>query len=57
MAQKTDLGTEPFRVGRHLHKCVGHTTEQQVVEFDRIGLDECVQLMGEREHDMKIGNL
>ncbi len=54
--KETDLGTEPFRVGRNFNQGVGHGTKQQVVECDRVVADQGVQFVREGEHDMEIGD-
>ena len=52
--EESDFGPQMFGIGGHFHQRVGNSAEQQVVEFDRILADECVELVGQREYDVKV---
>ena len=54
MPKKPISAPRCFGLRGDLHKGLGHSAEQQVVEFDFVLQDECVQLMRQREHDMEI---
>jgi len=52
--EESDLGSKMFGIGGHLGKRLGNSAEQQVVEFNGILPDECVEFMGQREYDVKV---
>src|SRR2546425_3109398 len=41
--EESDLGAKMFGIGGHLHKRLRHGAEQQVVEFDGVLPDQCVE--------------
>jgi hypothetical protein len=53
-AEEADVGAKMFRVSSDLHKRLGHSMEQQAVEFGLVLEDERVQFMRQREHDMEV---
>ena len=52
--EESDLGSKMLGIGGHLGKRLGNGAEQQVVEFDRILPDECVEFMGQCEYGVKV---
>ena len=53
-AEETNLGTKMLGITGDFHERLGDSAEQQVVEFDFVLADECVQLMREAEHHMEV---
>ena len=52
--EESDLGPKMFGIGGHLGKRLGYSAEQQVVEFDGVLPDKCVEFMGQSEYDVKV---
>ena len=52
--EEADLGAEPLRIGRDLDQKVGDGTNQRVVECERVGPDQGIDSMREREHQMEV---
>src|SRR5262245_54584344 len=53
-AKKADIGAQVFRIASNFQKGLGHSPEQEVVEFDLVLEYECLQFMRQRENDMEI---
>ena len=52
--EESDLGSKMFGIGGHLHKRLRHGAEQQVVEFNGVLPDHCVEQVGQRKDDVKV---
>ena len=53
-AEEANLGTKMLGISGDFHERLGDSAEQQVVEFDFVLADKCVQLMREAEHHMEV---
>ena len=53
-AEEADLGAKMLRIGGDLEEGLGHSSEQQVVQFGFVLQDERVQFMRQGEHHMEV---
>src|SRR5262245_8293004 len=53
-AEESDVSAKMFRVSSDLSERRRHSTEQQIVEFDLVSQDKCVQRVRHREDDMEV---
>ena len=55
--EKADLSAKMFPTRCDLHQSLGDGTEQQVVEFDGVLPDQCIEIVRQRKDDVKITRL